>query len=76
VDQQIGDLLELRLVGEVEDVVAPVVQVIARAPTVQMAVLPAMVPERATDFFALGAGLSCSAMGFFPRSVVVGAAGF
>jgi hypothetical protein len=32
VDQQIGDLLELGLIGEVEDVVAPVMQIVAGAP--------------------------------------------
>ena len=53
VDQQVGDLLELGLLGEVEDVVAAVVQVVARRPTVHSAVLPAATPESATDFFGL-----------------------
>jgi hypothetical protein len=48
VDQQVGDLFELCALGEIEDVVAAIVQVVAGAPTVQMAVLPATVPDRIT----------------------------
>ena len=58
VDQEIGDLLELAPVGDLQDVVAAVVQVVAGAPTVQSAVLPAVTPDSATDFFGLNAGAS------------------
>ena len=53
VHQQIGDLFELAGVGDVENVVAAVVQVVARPPTVHSAVLPAVTPDSATDFFGL-----------------------
>jgi len=57
VHQQVGNLLEFGLVGEVEDVIAAVVQVVAGAPTVHRAVFPATTPDRATDFLGL-AGLA------------------
>ena len=58
VHQQVGDLLELGSLGDVEDVVAAVVQVVAACgPRVHSAVLPAVTPDRATDFLGLkGAG--------------------
>ena len=53
-DEQVRHLLERPLRGHLVDVVAPVVQVVAERPTVQIAVVPAATPESATDFFALG----------------------
>jgi hypothetical protein len=54
VHQQVGDLLEFARLGDIEDVVAAVMQVVAVRPTVHSAVLPAGTPESATDFFGLG----------------------
>jgi hypothetical protein len=51
-----GDFFELAVRGEVEDVVAAIVQVVAVAADGAEAVLPAGVPERATDFFGLNLG--------------------
>ena len=54
VDQQVGDLLELALLGDVEDVVAAVMQVVAGAADgAQRGVAGPATPDRATDFFGL-----------------------
>ena len=59
VDQQVGDLLELGDVGEVEDVVAPVVQVVARAPDgADRRCSRTGVPDSVTDF--LTPGMACA----------------
>ncbi len=54
--KEMSDLLEFRRVCELQDVVAAVVKVFPVLSTVQSAVLPATVPESATDFFGLKVG--------------------
>jgi len=56
VDEQVGDLLELGLVGEIEDVVAAVVQVVAAAADGAQRGVAGGNPDRATDFLGLVAG--------------------
>jgi hypothetical protein len=55
VHEQVGDLLELAALGDIEDVVAAVVQVVAGAPDGAQRGVAAGTPESATDFFGLGA---------------------
>lgn len=62
VHQQIRDLFEFAAGGQVQNVVTTVVQIVAAAPTVHSAVLPAAVPDRATDFFGLKPGMTVSFM--------------
>ncbi|MGF6810323.1 hypothetical protein OKW30_005515 [Paraburkholderia sp. Clong3] len=55
-DQQISDLLEFARLGDVENVIAAIVQIVAGlADRAQRAVLPAVTPDSATDFFGLKA---------------------
>jgi hypothetical protein len=62
--QQVGNFLELAAGGEVEDVIAAVVQVIAgAADRAQRGVARRDVPDRATDFLGLN-GVADSLMGF------------
>ena len=53
VHQQVGYLFKLAAGGHVQDVVATGYRSLPERPTVHRAVLPAAVPERATDFFGL-----------------------
>ena len=54
VHEQVGDFLELAGFGDIEDVVAAVVQVVAGAADGAQRGVAAVTPESATDFFGLG----------------------
>jgi len=72
VDQEVRDFLEFAGVGDVQDVVAAVVQVVAAAAHGAQAVLPAVTPDRATDFFGLGpAGLVAAATASFASLMTI-----
>ncbi len=56
-NQQIRDLLELALGGDIEDVVAAVVQVVAGLADGAKRRVAGVTPDRATDFLGLNAAV-------------------
>ena len=61
---QVGDLLEFALLGDIENVVAAVVQIVAGLADGADRGIAGCVPDSATDFFGLNAGASVM---MFPR---------
>ena len=51
--KEMCDLFELTRCRKIQNVIAPIMQIVAPLPTLHNAVLPAGVPDRATDFFGL-----------------------